>query len=112
MRNGRQVKGRGKQRPYRFVYPDDGHLALTHHPDHVSLVGESMNGPRHDEGPHDSELTISGGEPVPAPMGLTLAALFGSVPALPGRETVDFDILIREAMEEEADRIVRALGER
>lgn len=35
-----------------------------------------------------------------------LEAVFGSVPALPGRETTDFEDQIRDAMEEEAERIV------
>jgi len=37
---------------------------------------------------------------------LTLQALRAIVPALPGRETSDFEAQIEEAMEEEADRIV------
>ena len=35
-----------------------------------------------------------------------LESVFGSVPALPGRETIDFEDQIEEAMEEEAARIV------
>jgi AbrB family looped-hinge helix DNA binding protein len=36
--------------------------------------------------------------------------LRGIVPPLPGRETIDFEDLIEEAMQEEADRIVREMG--
>jgi bifunctional DNA-binding transcriptional regulator/antitoxin component of YhaV-PrlF toxin-antitoxin module len=35
-----------------------------------------------------------------------LEGVLGSVPALPGRETIDFEDQIEEAMEEEAERIV------
>ena len=38
---------------------------------------------------------------------LTVRDLRGIVPALPGRITSDFEDLIEEAMEKEADRIVR-----
>jgi AbrB family looped-hinge helix DNA binding protein len=45
---------------------------------------------------------------LPAPK--TLESVFGSVPALPDRpETVDFEDQIAEAMDAEADRIVRGL---
>ena len=37
---------------------------------------------------------------------VSVADLFGSIPALPGRETDDFEDIIEEAMEAEADRIV------
>lgn len=40
------------------------------------------------------------------PATLTLQAVRGIVPALPGRETIDFEDQIEEAMEEEAERIV------
>jgi AbrB family looped-hinge helix DNA binding protein len=40
------------------------------------------------------------------PVRLTVQALRGIVPALPGREAADFEDQIEEAMEEEADRIV------
>lgn len=43
------------------------------------------------------------------PARLTLADLRGIVPPLPGRETVDFEDQIDEAMGEETDRIVRSL---
>lgn len=36
----------------------------------------------------------------------TLESVFGSVPALAGRESNDFEDQIEEAMEEEAERIV------
>lgn len=47
---------------------------------------------------------------MPAP--LTLDDLYGSVPALAGRETIDFEDQIAEAMDAEADRIVREMGGR
>ena len=47
---------------------------------------------------------------IPAP--LTLRALRGIVPPLPGRETTDFDDQIEEAMEEEAARVVTGAGGR
>lgn len=40
------------------------------------------------------------------PVRYTLESVFGSVPALPGQETDDFEDQIEEAMEEEAERIV------
>lgn len=40
---------------------------------------------------------------------LTLESLYGSVKAMPERETVDFEDQIAEAMEDEADRIVSGL---
>lgn len=40
------------------------------------------------------------------PVRFTLESVFGSVPALPSRETDDFEDQIEEAMEEETDRIV------
>lgn len=46
------------------------------------------------------------------PVPLTLDDFYGSVPALPGRETVDFEDQITEAMDAEADRIVREMGSR
>jgi AbrB family looped-hinge helix DNA binding protein len=42
----------------------------------------------------------------------TLESVFGAIPALPGRETVDFEDQIEEAMQEEADRVVRRLEDR
>ena len=65
-----------------------------------------MTGRNHEGGQDDPGATIGGDESAAAT--LTVAGLFGSVPAMPGRETVDFAILIEEAMDEEADRIVRA----
>lgn len=44
------------------------------------------------------------------PVRHTLASVRGIVPALPGRETIDFDDQIAEAMEDEADRIVAQMG--
>ena len=49
-----------------------------------------------------------GGKVALHPVRFTLESVLGSVPALPGRETVDFDDQIAEAMEEEAARIVGA----
>ncbi len=43
------------------------------------------------------------------PVEYTLETVMGSVPALKGRETVDFDDLIYEAMEDMADEEVRKL---
>jgi len=43
------------------------------------------------------------------PVEYTLETAMGSVPALKGRETVDFDDLIAEAMEDMADEEVRKL---
>jgi bifunctional DNA-binding transcriptional regulator/antitoxin component of YhaV-PrlF toxin-antitoxin module len=43
------------------------------------------------------------------PVRLTVQDLYGSVPALPGRETDDFDDLIDEAMQTRADRIVEQM---
>ncbi len=43
------------------------------------------------------------------PPAYTLASLRGIVPALKGRETGDFDDLIKEAMEDMADEEVRKL---
>lgn len=43
------------------------------------------------------------------PVPYTLESVMGSVPALKGRETVDFDDLIEEAMEDMADEEVRKL---
>jgi AbrB family looped-hinge helix DNA binding protein len=43
------------------------------------------------------------------PVSLTLQDLYGSVPALPGRETGDFDDLIDEAMQARADRVVERM---
>ena len=44
------------------------------------------------------------------PARVTLEDLFGSVPPIPGRETADFEDYIEEAMDAEADRIVREMG--
>lgn len=42
----------------------------------------------------------------------TLESVYGSIPPLPGRpESLDFDDLIDEAMQAEADRIARGLAE-
>ncbi len=43
------------------------------------------------------------------PVEYTLETVMGSVPALKGRETVDFDDLIEEALEDMADEEVRKL---
>lgn len=43
------------------------------------------------------------------PARFTVASVRGSVPALPGTTTQDFDEQIREAMEDAADEIVREL---
>jgi hypothetical protein len=43
------------------------------------------------------------------PVRLTLKSLRGVVPALPGKVTIDFEDQIEEAMEEEAERIVREM---
>lgn len=40
---------------------------------------------------------------------LTLESLYGSIKPLPGRESVDFEDQIEEAMDDEADRIVHDL---
>ena len=44
------------------------------------------------------------------PARVTLEDLFESVPPIPGRETIDFDDFIDEAMQAEADQIVREMG--
>ncbi len=44
------------------------------------------------------------------PERFTLESVFGSVPALSGRESDDFEDQIEEAMEEEAKRIVSETG--
>lgn len=49
---------------------------------------------------------IEGGDVRLKPVRFTLETVFGSVPALPSRDTVDFDEQIDEAMEEEAEHIV------
>ena len=41
----------------------------------------------------------------------TLESAFGSVPALPGVETGDFDDLIEEAMSDHADEVVARMRE-
>ena len=46
------------------------------------------------------------------PATLTLQALRGIVPPLPGRESPDFEDQIRDAMEEEAERIARGAARR
>jgi AbrB family looped-hinge helix DNA binding protein len=46
------------------------------------------------------------------PARFTLEAIRGIVPPLPGRETIDFEDQIEEAMEAEAERIVRRLDGR
>lgn len=46
------------------------------------------------------------------PARLTLGALRGVVPPLPGRQATDFEDQIEEALQDEADRIVRALRSR
>lgn len=43
------------------------------------------------------------------PVPLTLEGLFGSVPPLPDRETVDFEEVIDEAMQEAANQIVQEI---
>ena len=43
------------------------------------------------------------------PARLTLQDLYGFVPALPGRETEDFEDLIDEAMQDEADRVIEQM---
>ena len=52
------------------------------------------------------------GEVVVRPARYTLASVRGVVPALPGRETIDFDDQIEEAMEEMAERVVARMGGR
>lgn len=52
---------------------------------------------------------IEGNEVRLKPERFTLESVFGSVPALPGQETDDFEDQIEEAMEEEAERIVSEL---
>ena len=47
-----------------------------------------------------------------APATVTLESRYGSVKAMPGRDTIDFEDQIEEAMDEEADRIVRSLDGR
>lgn len=44
------------------------------------------------------------------PVRFTLESVFGSVPPLPGRDSADFRDQIEDAMEEEAERIVRDMG--
>jgi antitoxin PrlF len=46
------------------------------------------------------------------PATLTLQALRGIVPPLPGRESADFEDQIEQAMEEEAERIVGGVERR
>jgi antitoxin PrlF len=45
------------------------------------------------------------------PVELTAETLAGIMPALPDRDTDDFDVLIEEAMDDEADRIIAELRE-
>lgn len=49
-------------------------------------------------------------EVVIRPVRLTVDDLFGIFPPIPGREDVDVDELIREAMDDMADRIVEDLS--
>jgi len=49
------------------------------------------------------------GPTAPRPVKLTLRDLHGIVPAIPGRDTGDFEDQIEEAMEEEAARIVAGM---
>jgi AbrB family looped-hinge helix DNA binding protein len=44
------------------------------------------------------------------PARFTLESVFGSVPPIPGTTTEDFERQIDEAMEDEVERHVRALG--
>ena len=46
------------------------------------------------------------------PVKLNAKTLRGIVPAIPGRVTGDFEEIIKEAMEAEADRIVASMRER
>ena len=52
------------------------------------------------------------GDVLVRPARYTLESVFGSVPALSGRETVDAEDQIQDAMEEEAERIVAEMGGR
>jgi AbrB family looped-hinge helix DNA binding protein len=52
------------------------------------------------------------GDVVVRPARYTLASVRGIVPALPGRETIDFDDQIEEAMEDLAEQIVARMGGR
>jgi len=61
-------------------------------------------------GPGDKVAFVFDGDEVRLrPPRYTIESICGSVPAL-GRETPDFEDQIREAMEEEADRVVRRMG--
>mgnify|MGYP000220362129 CR=1 FL=1 len=50
------------------------------------------------------------GEIVIRPVRLTVDDLFGIFPPIPGREDADVDELVREAMDDMADRIVEDLS--
>jgi hypothetical protein len=56
--------------------------------------------------PHEAEFEASSTSPQERPSGLTLQALRGIVPAIPGQTSSDFEDEIEEAMEEEAARII------
>jgi hypothetical protein len=60
----------------------------------------------------ENEANVEAGTTSPQeerPGGLTLQALRGIVPAIPGRISSDFEDQIEEAMEEEATRIVAGI---
>jgi antitoxin PrlF len=52
------------------------------------------------------------GEILLRPAKLTIADLYGILPPLPGRETVDFDDWIYEAQQEMADKALRDIKDR
>jgi len=63
-------------------------------------------------GDREARLIDAKPEVRPPAARLTVDDLCGIVPPLPGRNTTDFEGLIEEAMDDEADRIVRSMGGR
>ena len=64
-------------------------------------------------GSHDRVAFVIDGEDVKLrPVAFTIESVRGSVPALPGRETIDFADQIEEAKEERAAELVRRMSDR
>lgn len=57
-------------------------------------------------------FVIDGDEVRLRPTAFTIESIRGSVPALPGRETVDFEDQIEDAKEERAEELVRRMSSR
>jgi hypothetical protein len=60
--------------------------------------------------PHEAEFEAGTTSPRERPSALTLQALRGIVPAIPGQTSSDFEDEIEEAMEQEAARIVEEMS--